>query len=137
MKERVVIDINVWVAAFNSADGASREVFRLALCRECRSLVGQALLAEYEDVLGRSQLFAKPPLSQKERNTKSDEKPRGHEDTKRFPSEFNLVRAFVLSCFRVSINTYSTNIFKGRTLVSVLAAIGLRTAALRLPSFVP
>jgi putative PIN family toxin of toxin-antitoxin system len=67
MKERVVIDTSVFVAALKSADGASRAVLRLCLQRQCQPLVGQKLLFEYEDVLGRAGLFDKSPLSEKER----------------------------------------------------------------------
>ena len=68
MVQRIVVDTSVWVAALRSERGASREVIRLCLLRECQPLMGQALLAEYEDVLARSELFVKSPLSEKERS---------------------------------------------------------------------
>jgi len=68
MLERVVIDTSVWVAALKSADGASRQILRLCLRRECLPLVGQALFAEYEDLMGRTAVFRNSPLSSAERN---------------------------------------------------------------------
>ena len=63
----MVVDLNVFVAALKSAGGASRAVLRLCLRHRCQPLVGQKLLAEYEDVLGRARLFDNSPLSEKER----------------------------------------------------------------------
>jgi len=68
MAQRVVVDTNVFVAALKSAQGASREVLRLCLQRECQPLVGVKLLAEYEDTLGREVLFKDSPLSSGERD---------------------------------------------------------------------
>ncbi len=68
MDERIVIDTSVWVAALKSATGASRKVLRLCLNRKCRPLVGQGLLAEYEELMGRAHLFLNSPLSKEERN---------------------------------------------------------------------
>ena len=65
---RVVIDTSVWVAALRSAGGASREVLRLCLRRDCQPLFGQALLAEYEDVMSRAGLSRESPLSERERS---------------------------------------------------------------------
>jgi len=67
MKPRVVIDTNVLVAALKSAGGASRAVLRLCLQRQCQPLVGQKLLAEYEAVMSRPDLFQDSPLSPEER----------------------------------------------------------------------
>ena len=67
MQERVVVDSNVLVAAMKSAGGASRAVLRLCLQQCCQPLVGQKLLGEYEDVLGRPELFRDSPPSEKER----------------------------------------------------------------------
>src|SRR4051812_19630838 len=67
MAERVIIDTNVWVAALKSSDGASRQIIRLCLRRRCRPLVGITLLAEYEDLMGRAELFLKSPLAPQER----------------------------------------------------------------------
>jgi uncharacterized protein len=68
MSERIVVDTNVFVAAIKSSEGASRAVFRLCLEDRCRPLVGEKLFMEYEDVLGRSELFQGSPLSARHRN---------------------------------------------------------------------
>jgi len=66
--DRVVIDTNIFVSALLNADGAPRAVLRLALTREIMPVFGNALFAEYEDVLGREALFAKSPLNSTERS---------------------------------------------------------------------
>jgi putative PIN family toxin of toxin-antitoxin system len=58
----VVLDTNVFVSALLRADSAPRDVVRLCLERKVVPLMGNALLAEYEDVLSRSDLFANCPL---------------------------------------------------------------------------
>jgi predicted nucleic acid-binding protein len=68
MSERVVLHTNVLVAAFKSEEGASRAVMRLCLLRRCQPLLGLKLFAEYEDVLGRSDLFRDSPLTRGERD---------------------------------------------------------------------
>ncbi|HEY3852763.1 MAG TPA: putative toxin-antitoxin system toxin component, PIN family [Verrucomicrobiae bacterium] len=68
MDERVVLDTTVLVAALKSEDGASRAILRLCLKRRCQPLVGEKLFTEYEDVLGRTELFETSPLSAGERN---------------------------------------------------------------------
>ena len=62
----VVIDTNVFVAAVRSREGAPRQVLRLALRREIIPVFGNALFAEYEDLLGRETLFAAGGLSRRE-----------------------------------------------------------------------
>jgi putative PIN family toxin of toxin-antitoxin system len=64
---RVVIDTNVFVSAVLSADGAARQVLRLALRGEVVPVFGNALFSEYEDVLGREALFAASPVGPDER----------------------------------------------------------------------
>ena len=64
---RVVVDTNVLVAAACSSTGASREVVRRCLLGRWEPLIGQALFAEYEAVLSRSDLFAGSPISSVER----------------------------------------------------------------------
>ncbi len=64
----MVIDTSVIIAAFNSPEGGSRAVLRLCLKGECQPLVGVKLLAEYEDVLGRTKPFRRSPLSTQERS---------------------------------------------------------------------
>ena len=63
MSDRIVIDTSVWVAALKSARGASRDVLRLCLRKRCQPLVGEALFAEYEDLMARSNLFVDSPLT--------------------------------------------------------------------------
>lgn len=62
----VVIDTNVFVGACLGA-GASNEVVALCLRGEIVPLMGTALLAEYEDVLGRGALFERSRLDSAER----------------------------------------------------------------------
>jgi putative PIN family toxin of toxin-antitoxin system len=64
---RIVVDTNVFVAALKSGNGASRIVLRLCLQRKCKPLMGLNLFLEYEDVLGRDELFDSCPLSAEER----------------------------------------------------------------------
>ena len=63
----VVIDTNILVAALLRGGGSSRSVLRACLATRYQPVLGPALLAEYEDVLGRSDLFADSVLSAKER----------------------------------------------------------------------
>ena len=62
-----VIDTNVFVGACLGA-GASNEVIALCLRGEIMPLMGTALLAEYEDVLGRDALFERSRLDSAERD---------------------------------------------------------------------
>jgi len=62
----VVIDTNIFVGACLGA-GASNEVVALCLRGEVVPLMGTALLAEYEDVLGRGALFERSRLDAAER----------------------------------------------------------------------
>jgi len=62
----VVIDTNIFVGACLGA-GAPNEVFALCLRGEVVPLMGTALLAEYEDVLGRGALFERSRLDAAER----------------------------------------------------------------------
>jgi putative PIN family toxin of toxin-antitoxin system len=62
-----VIDTNVFVGACLGA-GASNEVIALCLRGELMPLMGTALLAEYEDVLGRDALFERSRLDSAERD---------------------------------------------------------------------
>lgn len=63
----VVIDTNVFVGACLGA-GASNEVIALCLRGEIMPLMGTALLAEYEDVLGRDALFERSRVDSAERD---------------------------------------------------------------------
>lgn len=62
-----MIDTNVFVGACLGT-GASNRVVEACLARHFQPLMGAALLAEYEDVLGRSPLFAKSRLNPAERS---------------------------------------------------------------------
>jgi predicted nucleic acid-binding protein len=53
----LVIDTSVFVAALRSEGGAAREVLRKALVGIYRSLFGNALWLEYEDLLGRTDVW--------------------------------------------------------------------------------
>lgn len=64
---RIILDTNVIVSAFISRSGASREVLRRCLMSQDVPLVGAALLAEYESVLARNDLFRRSPVSSSER----------------------------------------------------------------------
>ncbi len=59
--------MNVLVAALLRGGGSARAVLRACLRGPYQPVLGPALLAEYEDVLGRSALFADSVLSAKER----------------------------------------------------------------------
>ena len=72
MSERVVLDTNVFVAALRSGGGPSRAVLRLSLRRRCQPLMGEKLLIELEDVLGRAELFQTSPLTAKEYGNDDD-----------------------------------------------------------------
>jgi len=63
----VVLDTNVLVAALLRGGGTTRAVLRACLRGQYQPVLGPALLAEYEDVLGRSKLFADSALSAKQR----------------------------------------------------------------------
>jgi len=68
----VVLDTNVLVAALLRGGGSARAVVRACLRGQYQPVIGPALLAEYEDVLGRSPLFADSVLSAKERSEALD-----------------------------------------------------------------
>lgn len=59
---RVVVDTNVFVSALIRSEGASREVIRACLRGRVHPLMGTALFAEYEALLGRDELFERSPL---------------------------------------------------------------------------
>ena len=67
MIDTVVVDTNVMVSALMKADSAPRRVLQACLQRQCQALMGNALLAEYEAVLCRQQLFKDCVLSEAER----------------------------------------------------------------------
>jgi putative PIN family toxin of toxin-antitoxin system len=63
-----VLDTNVLVAALLRGGGTGRAVLRACLRGQYQPVLGPALLAEYEDVLGRSELFVGSALSAAERS---------------------------------------------------------------------
>ena len=63
----MVIDTNVLTGALLGRAGHNRQVIRLCFEERLRPIVGQALFLEYEDVLGRQDLFREAPLSAAER----------------------------------------------------------------------
>lgn len=66
MIQRVVIDTNIFVGAC-LGQGASHRIVAACFRGECLPLMGAALLAEYEDVLGRAELFESSRLKAAER----------------------------------------------------------------------
>ena len=64
---KVVIDTNVFIGAC-LGQGACRAVIAACLEKKLTPLMGVALLAEYEDVLGRDELFVRSRLDSSERN---------------------------------------------------------------------
>lgn len=64
----VVVDTNILVAALLKGGRSARAVLRGCLQGHYRPVIGPALLAEYEDVLGRGTLFAQSLLTPAERN---------------------------------------------------------------------
>lgn len=66
MPVRAVIDTNVFVGAC-LGQGAAWRVVRACIDGRVRPLLGAALLAEYEDVLGRAAPFLRGRLSPEER----------------------------------------------------------------------
>lgn len=66
--EKIVVDTNVFVSALLKGSTAPRQVLRLCLKKEITPLMGNALLNEYEEVLGRESLFKSSPLKPRERD---------------------------------------------------------------------
>jgi uncharacterized protein len=64
MQDRIILDTNVFVSAFTSAEGMSRAVLRGVLEGRWQPLISLSLFLEYEDVLSRPQTIARCPLSQ-------------------------------------------------------------------------
>lgn len=67
MVSLVVIDTSVYVAALLGPAGANRQALRKCLTGEWRPLMGSTLYFEYESVQSRDALFAKCPLTARER----------------------------------------------------------------------
>ncbi len=64
----IVLDSDVLVAALLRGGGSARAVLRACLRGLYQPVLGPALLAEYEALLGRDALFARSVLSPKERD---------------------------------------------------------------------
>lgn len=64
----VVVDTNILVAALLRGAGSARAVVRACLQGHYRPVIGPALLAEYEDVVGRQALFTSSVLTRQERD---------------------------------------------------------------------
>jgi len=64
---RIVVDSNVIVASLISGRGDNRAVLRACLSGSVHPVIGETLYLEYEDVMGRQQLFQRSPLSKPER----------------------------------------------------------------------
>ena len=64
---RIVVDTNVFVGACLGA-GASNMVVRRCIEQAVLPLMGNALFSEYEDVLARTELFARSKLDAAERD---------------------------------------------------------------------
>lgn len=72
MLKRVVVDTNVLVSALLRKDSTPRHIIRLCLLKEIQPLMGMALFAEYEAVMGRAEIKKASILSNKERETLMD-----------------------------------------------------------------
>lgn len=63
----IVIDTNILVAALQNQGSSARNILRLCLAGRVQAVLGAALFAEYEDVLGRDTLFENSKLNLQER----------------------------------------------------------------------
>lgn len=72
MPPRIVVDTNVFIAAILSPAGENRNVLRACLLGKARPLMGAALFHEYEDLLGRTHLMERCPLTAMERQSLFD-----------------------------------------------------------------
>ena len=69
---KVVVDTNIFVSAVMGARSAPRQIIRLCLSGELQPLMGNALLAEYEDVCSRTGLFDDTVLPPRDREALLD-----------------------------------------------------------------
>ena len=67
MSIRVVLDTNIFVSAC-LGQGIAHKVVVACLRKQVTALMGAALFAEYEDVLGRAEIFEQSRLNAAERN---------------------------------------------------------------------
>ena len=63
MPPRIVFDTSVFIAALIGPHGPNREVLRRCLYGQYIPLMGNALVAEYEDVAERSDILEQCPIS--------------------------------------------------------------------------
>ena len=68
----IVLDTNILVAALLRGGGSARAVLRACLRGAYLPVIGPALLAEYEDVMGRSALFEHTVLGPRDREVVLD-----------------------------------------------------------------
>jgi putative PIN family toxin of toxin-antitoxin system len=64
---RIVVDTNVIAGALLKSGGANRNVLRACFLGRVQPVIGDKLFLEYEDVMGRKNLFRKSPLTVLER----------------------------------------------------------------------
>jgi len=65
-----VVDTNGFVSALLRREWHNRQVLRACLEERWQPVMGQALLLEYEGILGRDPVFCKSPFSAAERNAR-------------------------------------------------------------------
>ncbi len=67
MVTKIVVDTNVFVGALIRRQGANREILRRCLQGQYQPLMGNALFAEYEEVINRDEIKQRCPLSDREK----------------------------------------------------------------------
>ena len=67
MVTKMVVDTNVFVGALIRRQGANRELLRQCLQGQYQPLMGNALFAEYEEVINRDEIKQRCPLSDREK----------------------------------------------------------------------
>lgn len=68
MPPRIVVDTNIFIASILSSTGRNREVISACLLKKAIPLMSSALFLQYEDLLSRTKLMNKSPLTTMERN---------------------------------------------------------------------
>jgi putative PIN family toxin of toxin-antitoxin system len=63
MSSKIVVDTSVFISAVIGPRGPSRELIRRCLLGDYVPLMGNALFAEYESVIGRPSVVSKCPLN--------------------------------------------------------------------------
>lgn len=67
-----VIDTNVFISALMKGDTAPRALLRRCLLGQVKPLIGNALYAEYEDIMAREHVFRNSPVTATEREALFD-----------------------------------------------------------------